>query len=454
MITHDLPSARLLAHITGRSLPIRATARFTRALPAIGIAPIRVAGDDRIQALAIGPLDRPPLILTLPAPFAVSQPALDRVGDVLSGYLYQDGDCQVWLPDQTSLAVLAIEGQRSRRNSRATTARQRLGICCYAIARLVQLSGQQHVAVGTTILTSHLICGQSPSEDAHLGALLAWAGPVPDAPPALVAAERRLQPGPSLLPFADDERVEALRSRIQKGTAITGDLVEIERILRVGALRAWDLVVQAHAVYHRLPLPPLPGMDELVGASRQELDWLLARSPAFGAHLDATRAEFHKREFRRAHLEDLEARGDAIIREALREEGRVVAATTLRVRTSRTPGQDTRILLATAQPVLRIRRGTKLKTRDGAVEAVVDQLRYRISSPTLILLRVTRGTRAARSLTIGGGGDWFDTVLFQGRQPGSGQTARLDAIPVAAAPVPQVPASGDLLRIARELRRL
>jgi hypothetical protein len=69
-------------------------------------------------------------------------------------------------------------------------------------------------------------------------------------------------------------------------------------------------------------------------------------------------------------------------------------------------------------------------------------------------LRVTRGTRAARSLTIGGGGDWFDTVLFQGRQPGSGQTARLDAIPVAAAPVPQVPASGDLLRIARELRRL
>ena len=65
--------ARLLALLCGRSLPIRKTALLTQTQPnLIGLAPIRVAGDDRLQAVAFGPLGAQPSIITLPTPYSLN----------------------------------------------------------------------------------------------------------------------------------------------------------------------------------------------------------------------------------------------------------------------------------------------------------------------------------------------------------------------------------------------
>jgi hypothetical protein len=442
--------ARLIALVSGRSLPIRKTALLSRTQTnLIGIAPIRVAGDDRLQAVAFGPLGSPPTVVTLPDPYSPIQPGLDWVGQFLVMHVVNPSGCQIWVPDTTSLACLALEGQRSRRNPKLTSARQLLGICCHALDRISQLPGQQVVAVATTVLATHLATGQSPEEDPHLAARLAWDDPAPGSIPAQVAAEGRLLPGPSLLLVREDERIEQLRGGVLKGTAGPGELLEIEQILTQAAKQAWVLLEHAHRVYSGLPLLPLPGIDELEAASYRELAWLLRFNPAFGIHLGATRAEFQKREFWRARLENLEARGDAVVRELLRLEGRVVAATTLRVWAPKKRGQGWRILIRTSQKLLRIRRGTRLSTADGRVEATVEAMRGQ-SGSRLLLLRVTKGKKSATALT-GTVADWCDTVVFQGRSE-SGPTPRLDTIPLPN-PVSQIPVTGNLLRTAMRLRQ-
>ena len=71
------------------------------------------------------------------------------------------------------MMALAIEGQRSRTNPHCSPPRRQLGGCLHALARLEPLAGQQVVAIATDILGNHLITGQSPTEDAYLGARLA-----------------------------------------------------------------------------------------------------------------------------------------------------------------------------------------------------------------------------------------------------------------------------------------
>ena len=108
--------ARLLARVAGRSLPIRRTRRLTPTpTDALGLAVIRVAGDDRLQAVAIGPFPDPPTVITLLDPYEPQQPSLEQVAAVLHQHLHPAASGQVWIPDEPSLAALAVEGERSRR---------------------------------------------------------------------------------------------------------------------------------------------------------------------------------------------------------------------------------------------------------------------------------------------------------------------------------------------------
>jgi hypothetical protein len=449
MNAHITLHARLLARVAGRSLPIRRTRRLAPTPPvAIGLAVIRVAGDDRLQAVAVGPFPDPPAVVTLLDPDDRHQPGLEQVGAVLHQHLHPAGIGQVWVPDAPSLAALAVEGERSRRNPQLSPGRQQFGIWCFALSQLARLPGQQVVAVATEVLASHLITGQSLAEDAHLGARLSWDAPRPGLAPDQVSTRRQRHPGPTLLPVAADERVERLRTRVRRGTASPGEIRELERILYRAAWDAWGLLVQAREVYRTLPFPPLPGLEDLVAASGRELARLLAH-PTLSRHsLAATRAAFLRQETWRARLEDVDARGDPVQRDLLRRQGRVLATTILRVRPGAL-GQPVRILLHTGQPVLRIRPGTRLTTEDARVTAVVDVIRHRPGG-ALLVLRVTSGVRAARALPTNQVLDWFDTVIFAGRPGGTG--SHLPGIPPAV-PVQPIPVSGSLLPLARRLRR-
>jgi hypothetical protein len=440
-----LPLARLLARVAGRSLPIRGTTRLVQDHPnPIGLAPIRRAGDGRLQAIASGRLDGPPRVVALVDPLALTDPGLDQLGAFLNHSLHHPLGTHVWIPDEASFLALSIEGIRSRTNPHCSPLRQQLGVCLHAFARIEPLAGQQILAIATDVLAAHLVTGQSPTEDAHLGARLAWDDPLPGCAPAQVAAQRLYHPGPSLLTVAQDERIETLRARLRNGRGSAGDREEIQRILTLAAEGSWDLLIQAWMVLYRLPLPPLPGLEELEIDSQKELNWLMGGSPSFTQHLGGACAEFGKREFWRARLEDLEARGDPIVREVLRREGRLILATLLR-------RQDRWLILATTQLVLRLRSGTRLSTEDGRIGAVVVSIHVQ-SGKTILLVRVTRGIRAAAALPLGSSQDWFDSGVFRGRTAGGSAATRLAGIPSAKALEPlSVPA--DLLAFTRSLRQ-
>jgi hypothetical protein len=338
--------------------------------------------------------------------------------------------------------------ERNRRNPQLSPARRQFGVWCFALRQLTRLPGQQVVAVATEVLASHLVTGQSPAEDAHLGARLSWDAPQSGLAPDQVAACMRRHRGPSLLPVTDDARVDWLRTRVRRGTASPGEVCELERILHRAALDAWDLLDQAREVYRNLPFPLLPGLDVLTAASARELDRLLTRPTMARHHLAATRTAFLRQEAWRARLEDLDARGDPVQRALLRREGRVLATTILRARPG-AQGQPVRILSYTDQPVLRIRPGTRLTTADARVTVIVEIIRHRPGG-TLLLLRVTSGIRAARALPTNQVIDWFDTVIFAGK-PG-GTASHLPGIPLAVL-VRTLPVSGSLLHVARRLRQ-
>jgi hypothetical protein len=432
--------ARFLARIANRSLPIRRTTCLARDHPnPIGLAPIRRAGDGRLQAVAFGRLDRPPVVVTLLDPLARTDPGLDHLGAFLNQSLQDPQGTQVWIPDAASMMALSIEGLRSRTNPHCSSLRRQLGVCLHALARIEPLAGQQVVAIATEVLGNHLITGQSPTEDADLAARLCWDDPVPGVRPERLAGQCRCHPGPSLLTVEEDERVETLRARLRTGRGNTCERDEIHHLLAEAASDSWEPLVNAWSVFCHLPFPPLPGLEVLEADSLKELTWLLGGAPYFTQHLGRTCAELEKREAWLARLEDLEARGEPVVREALRREGRVIAATVLRVRLPQKTHQPTRILLHTTQPVMRIRLGTRLKTGDARVVGIVELIRHR-SGGAYLLLRVTSGVRAARLLPPGQVVDLLDTVHFAGR-PRSGKHAALPTIPPAA-PVPPLVVSG------------
>lgn len=403
------PFLRLSAHVARKSVRIRATAAITRNLPALGFVPIRVAGDHRFQALAIGPLDQEPAIEVLRNPY---QPSLTdftmisaRIADLLTERTWQ-----VWVPDQAALRACGLEGIRNRRNPDVLPGRERLARICYALLRLEQQPGQQVVAVATDVLAKHLMTGQSASEDAHLWARLAWDHPLTELAPSLVSESRRITAGPTLLELEDDEQAERIRDRARHGKASAAELDELDALLKQGALKSWSILAEAYEVYRNLDIPELPGVEVLVRQSAKKFAIYVAVSPAFGASQESVLREYRNREHQFDVVEDLNARGDKIERERLRQEGRVIRATVLK-RARRRRGTACRLVLGTTQEIRRFRNGTKLKTEDNAIEGTVEVIRH-TAGQVLFIVRVTRGMTSARALEQGSELDWFDTVVF------------------------------------------
>jgi hypothetical protein len=108
-------------------------------------------------------------------------------------------------------------------------------------------------------------------------------------------------------------------------------------------------------------------------------------------------------------------------------------------------------MLATTQPVLRLRSGTRLTSEEGRISAIVTATQFQ-RGKTVLLVRVTRGMRAAAALPLGGSHDWFDTGAFWGRTAGRSAVTRLAGIPPAAALSP-LAVPPDLLTYARSLRQ-
>src|SRR5262249_140749 len=123
---------------------------------------------------------------------------------------------RIWLPYEGALRQLDLLGHRYRNNQRATDSLRRMGAQCRALMEEYQHEGQQRVVVAAEIIRRQLVTGQSPAEDAHLAALLAWIEEA-GGDPATEAAARSLVPAAAMLTRTEDDEVEALRPIAKKG---------------------------------------------------------------------------------------------------------------------------------------------------------------------------------------------------------------------------------------------
>lgn len=206
-------------------------------------------------------------------PFAA---ALDRY---LSDCVTAGEMPRVWLAHAAALEVIELLGHRYRTNRNVGSELQRMGAQCRLLAEETTFAGQQIVAIAGSLLAGHVVTGQSPSEDLHLGALLAWINPPAGIAVVDAAAQAALEPAAAMLARAADDWVEQLRERVARGRLSEARArTEAEAIIREEALREWALLVRARRVFWNLGLAQGPELTRLVAESLGRVAWQIDRN--------------------------------------------------------------------------------------------------------------------------------------------------------------------------------
>lgn len=425
--------AQVAAHRRRRAVLIRATSTLSAdPFRVFGIAPIRVVAEQRVQAIAFGVIGQPPQIVTIWNPLSRDTGELEPFAEALSSYFTSTGEPRVWLAHPAALEILDLLGHRYATNQNASANLRRLGAQCRVIADEASYAGQQIVAVASQLLVEHLATGQSPVEDRHLGALLAWVTPPPGVDPAPEATRRALLPAAAMLHRAADDRVEELR-RIAKKAGARADAAraEIERLLSVGARTEWNLLVEARDAFWGLHIPHMSDGARLIDASRARFGYaiLALHSRPVMPHTLARLLDDQER----AHsvAMDVAAHSDASMLERLRLKGKAVGVVMVGRVQARRNHNPCVLQLYTRQDVLRIRPGTKLQTLDQSIAGRVVAVRsFPGRRGTLIELKVKHGVRAASALRALARFDMVDTeVVDMSRQKGAAYSRLRDAQP-------------------------
>jgi len=457
---------RVLACHQGRALPIRSTFALSEdPSPVFAIAPIKMVAEEIVQAIAFGDPDGPPQVVTRWNPLSRDAGDLEIFAAALNDYVeaVARGDQlpRFWLPHRSALTVVELLGHRYRTNQMASDSLRRMGWQCRAIAEEATYGGQQAVAIAGEILRAHVLTGQAPIKDGHLGALLAWVAPVAGRDPAEVADEQALVPASGVLERSIDDRVEGLRREAKRGRGPVAARAraEIETRLTQGALNEWELLLEARRAFWSLGLPEGPGLGPLVAESKRRSLYRLQQdlNPPSRPHSLARLVDDH--EYAADLAEDADVRGDLHVRELARRKGRALLAEVVRVEQPRSSRRPCYVTLRTTQEVLRVRQGTALRDIGGRVEGRVEDV-WEARGATLLRLELTRGVQRSRVPVVGDVTDWVDTAPHDLRRR---RREVHDAMQAAASPlvydqgVVGVGTSGspsvDLLAVAERLRR-
>src|SRR6266540_6345963 len=216
---------RVLARHQGRALPIRSTFALSEdPSPVFAIAPIKMVAEEIVQAIAFGDPDGPPQVVTRWNPLSRDAGDLEIFAAALNDYVeaVARGDQlpRFWLPHRSALTVVELLGHRYRTNQMASDSLRRMCWQCRAIAEEATYGGQQAVVIAGEVLRAHVLTGQAPVKDGHLGALLAWVAPAAGRDPAEVADEQALVPASGVLERSIDDRVEGLRREAIGGRVV------------------------------------------------------------------------------------------------------------------------------------------------------------------------------------------------------------------------------------------
>ncbi|MEW6732134.1 MAG: hypothetical protein AB1489_12470 [Acidobacteriota bacterium] len=458
--------ARILARQRRRAIPIRATSALSPdPEPVFGIAPIQVVAEHRVQAIAYGLLSSQPRIVISENPLSREVSCLEPFARDLNSYLMtalREGRMpRIWLPHAQALKSIELLGHRYRYNKQASELIRRMGWQCWELAQESTFESQQVVAVATQIFAKHFVTGQSPVEDMHLGAFLAWLCPTIGVDLVQESERRALQPAAAMLERADDDRIESLRKVVKtEGVSPRSQAAkrEIETILTRAARNEWSLLVEAQNAYWNSGLSTDRNYEPLIAESNYRIRISLEkdfRSPSRPHSLSRRLASYeHAVEI----AEDMDIRADERIRERERRVGRVFNSTVVSIAQPKRNCKPCKITLRTTQDVLRVRPGTEVSTIDGSVTGKVLSIEEDVDAQ-LIEIDVKTGVRASTLPTIGNSVEWTTTSVFSPWVRNkvftylAESTSPLifgDALPASC---PNGAEEMDLLEIAENLRR-
>lgn len=417
---------RLCARERGRAVPMRATYSIAPdPLETFGIAFIRVAAEERVQAIAYGLMGARPNVLKTCNPLARDASELEPFAHALNNYLK---DCEnygdlprVWLAHPAALTVLDLLGHRYQSNRLVSDSLRAMGRQCRALCEEASFPGQQVMVVATTLLAEHIVTGQSAVEDQHLGALLAWVNPVAAHDPIIESQRRSLTPAASLLDKESDDEVERLRGlarRCEYSFEVNRIHQKIGALLETAVLREWMMLDEARSAFWGLGLKPAPPehIARLVRESHEHLQYFLrygANVPS-RPHSLALRLDTH--EYALALAEEKDALYDERVRKRLRCAGRALTVHVEAVEQPNKGRHPCTLTLSTDQPVRRIRFGTLLKSIDNRILGrVVRQIETNNSDEHRIIFHLLKGVRKVVPL-INQEIELVDTIPFDSRR--------------------------------------
>ncbi len=329
--------ARARALQAGHAVVVRENIAFAPdPTPAFGIALVKLVSEEIVQAIAYGRIGDEPRTVVRWNPLSRESNELEPFARALDRYLtdaVRRGRLpRVWLPHRAALTLIDLLGWRYRTNQQASDRLRRMGWQCRALAEEAAYAGQQVVAIAGDLLTEHVVTGQLPIKDFHLDALLAWLENLGGGDPAQEADRRALIPAAAMLERRIDDRVEHLR-RIAKsgGPSSSAARAEIERLLREGALREWDLLIRGRSAFWALGLPTMPGIGDMVDVSRDRITYALSHdlSPPTNPHSLSRLLDRHERATEAVEAANMV--GDRYVRELARQDGRAVRGHVVRI---------------------------------------------------------------------------------------------------------------------------
>lgn len=400
MKQQQLVVRRLEAYAARRALPIRSARELTSDPPiTLAIATIKIVTEEHVQAIAYGHPDEEPRFTARLDP--LGRDATDLVPfarwliEQMDAALASDRLPRVWIPHEATLETLDVLGHRYERNTQASDDLRRMGAICRVIAREYRHEGQQFLAVASNVLQNHVVTGQSPAEDAHLGSLLAWVSPPPQRDPADLAAERALSPASGVLPNhpgrKDDELVEVLRREWKRAEGPRRDELagRIQEVLLRAVLDEWQLLAEARSAFWELPLQP-GVLDRCLEASTERVLYALGNGTGPSKYPLARIRDMMELEHAQSTLETARLLEDEVLRAEARAKGRALLGTVTVVDQQRAGQKPCVLTIETTQPELRFRR-------DEAVMSIGGELRARI----LEITAVEGGTRVRMDVTEG-----------------------------------------------------
>lgn len=402
MNERQLLTRRLQAHLAGRAVPIRSARELCADPPVVfGVATIKIVTEEHVQAVAFGDFRAPPRILARIDPMDRDASDLESFAEFLNEQFdraRRDGVLpRVWLPHTGTLETLDVLGHRYERNETASQCLRVMGRQCRIIAREHRHEGQQVVAVASNVLSTHVATGQSPTDDAHLGRLLAWVNPPAGYSAREAAALRTLHPASGVLPNypgrRDDARIEGLRRARKRAAGAAREAVEreIRTILESAAREEWALLVEAREAFWSLPMAD-GALDECVAASKSRVFYALDRGPVVPRGPLPRVRELVKLADSQSLAETARLTGDAALRADAARKGRVLDGTVVAVEQPR-PGRKPCVLtIATPQRDLRFRQDDRVRPLGANIVGRVRSVDYD---------RDTGGSRARVEVEIG-----------------------------------------------------